>query len=308
VEHLGKYVEGLSEENLKVGVWSGKLQFKNLKLKKSALDALDLPVEVEKGSLKSLVVLIPWASLDKKPVKVFIDGIYLQASPINVHSVDREELKSKLFAAKRKKLCIADTQFMKSQKIFVTEKDKINTTYTQRLTAKILDNLEVVIKNIHFRYEDSVTIPGVTFAAGITLDQFSIQTTNDMWVESFIARDAAKKKDIAINKLAKIDNISIYWNTSSPMISILHPDIWEAAMLSMIYTKESALSPSSEIKNQYVLVPPNNITIKLVHLENAKDTDPKIDLTIEGVSFELHTDRAQLLQVRYTLNYSFSTF
>ena len=51
-EHLGQYVEGLSRENLKLGVWSGKVDFLNLKLKSSALDNLHLPIKVVKGALK----------------------------------------------------------------------------------------------------------------------------------------------------------------------------------------------------------------------------------------------------------------
>ena len=70
VQKLGEYVEGLTEENLRVGVLSGKIELKNLKLKKSAMDAFDIPVEVSYGILKSLRVEIPWASLDRKPVKV----------------------------------------------------------------------------------------------------------------------------------------------------------------------------------------------------------------------------------------------
>ena len=65
VEYLGEYVEGLDAENLRVGVLSGMLEFKNLKLKRSALDVLDIPVEVSHGCLQSLQVSVPWTALDK---------------------------------------------------------------------------------------------------------------------------------------------------------------------------------------------------------------------------------------------------
>jgi vacuolar protein sorting-associated protein 13A/C len=70
IERLGQYVEGLTEENLRVGVLSGRIELKNLKLKASALDDLDIPVEVSHGTLRSLKLEVPWASLDRKPVKV----------------------------------------------------------------------------------------------------------------------------------------------------------------------------------------------------------------------------------------------
>ena len=73
VEYLGTYVEGLSSENLQVfnitilslihfsrlvshqvGVWSGKVELHNLKLKSTALDNLHLPIKVTRGSLKKV--------------------------------------------------------------------------------------------------------------------------------------------------------------------------------------------------------------------------------------------------------------
>ena len=96
IERLGQYVEGLTEENLRVGVLSGRIELKNLKLKASALDDLDIPVEVSRGTLRSLKLEVPWASLDRKPVKVFIDGVLLQAAPIDVNCMSKSNLREKL--------------------------------------------------------------------------------------------------------------------------------------------------------------------------------------------------------------------
>lgn len=85
VDVLGNYVEGLNPENLKVGVWSGKIELSDLQLKRSALDGLNLPISISHGSLKSLKLIIPWASLDSKPVQVIMDGVYLQAGMDKLH-------------------------------------------------------------------------------------------------------------------------------------------------------------------------------------------------------------------------------
>ena len=79
VDVLGNYVEGLNPENLKLGIWDGKIELSDLKLKRTALDGLNLPISVSHGSLKRLEVSIPWASLESKPVIVVMDGVYLQA-------------------------------------------------------------------------------------------------------------------------------------------------------------------------------------------------------------------------------------
>lgn len=100
VDVLGNYVEGLSKENLKVAVWSGTIDLYNLKLKASALDKLNLPIKVERGSLKSLHLKIPWASLESKPVIAVLDGIYLHAGPIDLSKLSPEESQPSVIQAK----------------------------------------------------------------------------------------------------------------------------------------------------------------------------------------------------------------
>jgi hypothetical protein len=37
-------------------------------------------------------------------------------------------------------------------------------SYIQQLTAKIIDNIEITLTNVHIRYEDSMTIPGTVIS------------------------------------------------------------------------------------------------------------------------------------------------
>ncbi len=48
---LGDHVENLDRSQLKLGIWGGDVVLRNLKLKKNALDDLDLPVRVSHGFL-----------------------------------------------------------------------------------------------------------------------------------------------------------------------------------------------------------------------------------------------------------------
>lgn len=50
-KYLGDYVDGLSTENLSLGIFSGEVVLENLALKRSALSALHLPVTVKAGYL-----------------------------------------------------------------------------------------------------------------------------------------------------------------------------------------------------------------------------------------------------------------
>lgn len=233
---LGNYVEGLSRENLKVAVWSGTIDLSNLKLKGTAFDNLNLPIKVERGYLKKLHLKIPWASLESKPVIVELDGIYLQASPLDMANLSAEDAQRMVNAANMKKLLEAEngiiTMVQKKENIQDTAK---KATYVQQLTAKIIDNLEVLITNLHVRYEDSTSIPGSVFSCGFTIEKLCLATTDETWTSRFVSRDINTRKETAIHKLGTMENFGVYWNKSSTQLGILRYDEWEAHMFARIF-------------------------------------------------------------------------
>jgi vacuolar protein sorting-associated protein 13A/C len=46
-----------------------------------ALDKFRLPIDVVEGHLGELTLQIPWSNLKNKPVKIFIENVYLLAIP-----------------------------------------------------------------------------------------------------------------------------------------------------------------------------------------------------------------------------------
>nr|KYP67094.1 Putative vacuolar protein sorting-associated protein 13B [Cajanus cajan] len=79
--YLGNYVRGLSKEALKISVWKGDVELKNMQLKPEALNALKLPVKVKAGFLGSVKLQVPWSRLGQDPVLVYLDRIFLLAEP-----------------------------------------------------------------------------------------------------------------------------------------------------------------------------------------------------------------------------------
>src|SRR3546814_19890387 len=100
---FGDYVEGLTEDNLKIGVWSGKLSLHNLALNRDTFQKLALPVSIHHGTVRDFEVTIPWTALESQPVKVDINGVYLQCGPLITETLDPVEIERKLFEAKHQK-------------------------------------------------------------------------------------------------------------------------------------------------------------------------------------------------------------
>jgi len=85
------------------------------------------------------------------------------------------------------------------------------------------------MNDIHIRYEDSTTLPGHSFAVGMTMDSLSTQSTDDQWVSatilcvyiyymyftvSYICQvpkfmSAAEKA----RKVMDLANFAVYWDT-----------------------------------------------------------------------------------------------
>jgi vacuolar protein sorting-associated protein 13A/C len=240
---LGQFVDGISAENLKLGIWSGKIQMFNLQLKKTALDGLNLPLSVSSGSLKKLIVRIPWAHLETKAVKVEIDGVYLQAGPLDISTISSDELKRNALHSKRARLKIADNLAYK--RMLNAQEDanqnslqtKVkNTTYIQQLTLKIIDNLEITLTNVHIRYEDNLTIPNKVFSFGFTISLIELTSTDENWAESFVKRDLKKdsRGEHEMRKLGKMENFGIYWDVDAEALKDLPSSTWEASMASIV--------------------------------------------------------------------------
>ncbi len=300
VDVLGKYVEGLTSENLKLGVFSGKIEFHNLNLKDSALDELNLPIQVKKGALKHLRVKVPWTQLESKPVEIYIDGVYLLAAPLDLSQCTPDISRKMVYASKQKKLKEVDDAILIS---LTKEKssDAANSTksasYLQQLATCILDNLEITLTNVHIRYEDPNSDNGRVFCAGVTLDEVILTGSDETWTAKFVKRDAIRRSDVVIRKIGKLNNCGIYWNSQAQSHLAMSQLEWEEVMEALIF-KSTGKRNSEKITEmtQYILAPPNNLTLKITHRENCTESIPNVDMVIDSSEMPFKVDKDQFRQ------------
>ncbi|KAI0018263.1 vacuolar protein sorting-associated protein 13 [Xylariomycetidae sp. FL0641] len=210
---LGMYVKNFDPAQLKVGIWSGDVKLSNLELRKEALDQLKLPINVLEGHLGQLTLIIPWSNLRGAPVKVFIEDVFVLASPKEEAAYDEDEEDRRKQRLKMEKLDSAELIKERNQEGLSHEEQKKSQSFTESLVTKIVDNLQVTIKNIHVRYEDSISAPGHPFALGLTLEEFSAVSTDGQWNPTFI-----QNSNTTTHKLAKLGALAVYWNTDSKLL------------------------------------------------------------------------------------------
>ncbi|PSN61047.1 vacuolar protein sorting-associated protein 13 [Corynespora cassiicola Philippines] len=210
---LGMYVQNFDAKQLNVGIWSGDVKLRDLELRREALDQLHLPLNVVEGHLGSLTLSIPWSNLRGKPLKVNIEDVFLLAAPKEDAEYDAEEEERRAHAVKMEKLDSAELLKERNTEGMSPEEQQKNQSFTASLVTAIVDNVQITVKNIHIRYEDSISDPGHPFALGITLADFSAISTDENWKPTFIQGTAS-----STHKLATLGSLAVYWDTDASLI------------------------------------------------------------------------------------------
>ncbi|KAJ0970742.1 hypothetical protein J5N97_018701 [Dioscorea zingiberensis] len=214
-KYLGNYVRGLSKEALKISVWNGDVELKNMQLRPEALNALKLPVRVKAGFLGSVKLKVPWSRLGQEPVLVALDHILILAEPATQVEGSSEDA---IQEAKKLRIRELETRLLESQQHL---KSETNTSWLGSLISTIIGNLKLSITNIHIRYEDLESNPGHPFAAGATLSRLSAVTIDDFGKETFATGGALDR----IQKFAELERFAFYFDSDIHPWSVDKP--WE---------------------------------------------------------------------------------
>lgn len=77
-----------------------------------------------------------------------------------------------------------------------------------KLVNKIIDNIQIDIKNVYVRLEDGISNPEMPWCFGATLGSIQIYTTNDDWDRDFVTDEVVTKKAIKLQNFAMFVNFS----------------------------------------------------------------------------------------------------
>ena len=287
---LGMYVKNFDAKQLNVGIWNGDVKLRDLELRREALDQLHLPVNVVEGHLGQLTMSIPWTNLRGKPVKIDIEDVFLLAAPKEDAEYNEEEEAAREHAVKMEKLENAELLKERNTEGLSQEEVKKSQSFTESLTTAIVDNLQVSIKRIHIRYEDSMSAPGHPFALGLTLHELSAVSTDKNWRPSFIQLTSATS-----NKLVVLGALAFYWNTDASLFgtgkgAAIGAEAQGSDHGDMIKKFKDALD--SEEPQQYMLKPVNGRAAVEMD-KSGKIEKPKIKarLLFQELGFVLDDDQ-----------------
>lgn len=79
--------------------------------------------------------------------------------------------------------------------------------YGTSLITNIVENLQLNIKDVHIRYEDSITVPDHPFCCGLTIESLTAQSCDTNWIPGFTTNWAQNE---ATFKLIELNSLSFY--------------------------------------------------------------------------------------------------
>ncbi|KAL4492372.1 hypothetical protein ABPG72_005507 [Tetrahymena utriculariae] len=217
--YFGRFITGLDQNNLHLGVWKGDIKIENVSIRSDLMDSLEYPLKIKYSNIGSLIIKVPWTKLSSMPVQIILQDIFILVEPIdekNWNFQDDKAINRKLMIIQNYlQMCIEKFLMKQEQNSLMQAKNseggsssdqENNQSYLGKLTKRIIDNLELTIQRIHFRWEDKIQ----QYSWGISLEEISVFTCDGEWKKKFL--DGTQTQDQLIRKLGEIKNLSLYWN------------------------------------------------------------------------------------------------
>ena len=145
LSNLGRFIDGIDKENLKLGFWSGDVALTNISLNPQFIQTLELPLKMISSHVEKLKIQVPWKSLGNAPVEVVMENVFLIIEPLEERAWDIGEYKLVLKRLETiEKYLQMYTGLETEEQGEGSEKKKKGRNFVSKMTKRILDNIQVI--------------------------------------------------------------------------------------------------------------------------------------------------------------------
>ncbi|VDN01283.1 unnamed protein product [Thelazia callipaeda] len=211
--YLGEYLENLNTDQLNIALLQGQVELENVPLKKSALRKFDIPLQVKSGLLGKLTLSVPLTRLRSEPWIIKMSDLLVLLEPSSFMRYDVENVE--LYEQAKKEQQLEDLEKSHRQLLNYMGLPKLDGGGGQNwwgasLVSTIINNIKLVLTNVHIRYEDANTLmDGASFTCGIRIHNIIMQTTDSNWAFGYMQ----PQEGVSMFKKLDIQRLSVYWNS-----------------------------------------------------------------------------------------------
>nr|XP_043636090.1 uncharacterized protein LOC122607220 [Erigeron canadensis] len=284
--YLGRYIKDIHREQLKITLWNEEVLLENVELILEAFDYLELPFALKQGRVGRLSIRIPWKKLGWDPIIIVLEDILVCASQRKDEEWSTDNVERREFAGKKAKLATAELAKL-SQRVC---DDQTGNSFLSYITAKIIDGIQVSIRNIHVVYGDVSNDKALT-VFGLKLASLTAMKQNLTGLSS------GKVRTGQVNKVVEIQGLEIYCRTFHGSANNQYTDNGEDSM--------SMVVASIQNDEHVHLLAPVDVSASISvnrsgRLEN-NAAQYSIDVELSGLVLSLNED--QLQQILYLYDY-----
>ena len=202
-KYLSKFLE-INKDETKISLWNGSVEMSNVKIKPEIFTTMNMPYfELVNGYVGKIKLVVSLPRFYLYPIKVVVEKVFFHARQKKLESIN-------------KKVEIQNMESYKDSKLLSMEElaNEVNNLQAEGGSGyldKIINNLEIEIKDICVRFDDDLSYNLIPFTFGLLLKNLKISTVDKNF------KEAEEGKTIPIEeigrKLLKMENFSIYLDT-----------------------------------------------------------------------------------------------
>ncbi|OII72881.1 uncharacterized protein cubi_00853 [Cryptosporidium ubiquitum] len=227
---IGKYLENVSEDSFELGLNSGKLQLRNVKIKEGFLQQLKLPIRVKYGCIETINISIPYSNIlrpgSSSPLVVEIDDVNLSASFMDYSEFDSEKIENLVISERLRFIEHWNIQFMAelAEDEYFSVKGSSSKggskAFLSRIISVLIQDVRLKFRRIHIRLCDSTN---KELNCGLVLDSLEVRSIPNL-SQVLVDQDLVVSKSVGSNTSNKNNNISSNSTGGREVTSELGPD------------------------------------------------------------------------------------
>ncbi|KAK4834297.1 hypothetical protein QYF36_020421 [Acer negundo] len=277
--YLGRYVKDIQKEQLKITLWNGEVLLENVDLILEAFDYLQLPFALKQGRVGRLSIRIPWKNLGLNPIIIILEDVFVSASQRDDQEWSLDAVERREFAGKKAKLAAAELAKL-SRRVCDYQAGQ---SFTSFLTAKVLDGIQVSIRNFHVLYSNT-QLDSAQIMFSLKFSSLTIMKQN------LVGSYSGKARGGQVNKIVEIKDLEICCSTFQSDVNLLSLDNVDSKFWSN--------------KFDHILKPFNVSVSLMINRSGKLDDDlPQYSINTELTRLVLSLDEVQLQEIFILLDY-----
>ncbi|OQS07603.1 hypothetical protein THRCLA_00373 [Thraustotheca clavata] len=315
---LGEWIES-DKLDLHINVLQDEnVRCHNVNLKDSVIPNF-LPFRLKAGLIGSLALSIPFKSLGTTPAKVTLSDVLVILSP---RQLNEDEKAKEIQNLKLEKRALLEKDILErihgppiDKTQFIDENNKNENGYYGadgffgRLVTRLMDNLQVELKNVHIRFEGERESK---FAVGFSIGALYAETTGGNWRTGQYSNGPDENGDHVVFKLIQAINLSAYVDPhalhfvhTSKHPKVLHVTLARLKTMADMNSNIRWWTQHNEQHTHRFVLAPFHVTLKLtmnVALKTLHSSIPRYDALFEITKLIGMLDNEQMVLIMWILD------